>query len=175
MAARLWLSWRVNQQAILKVSKALRPLVAVHRQITTRRQSSTMLCNAWTISNWQNSQICTSTRPAPAAIAAAYAPRSASVTSCRLLRNAKVQAEVLVWKALTDVVAAAKPDTLLHWYRAGYLRLPQYFCLQKVLALAISTVHTPRNIPPKPKGIRSPSTKIAQHEDRPARRSTGTI
>jgi hypothetical protein len=106
-------------------------------------------------------------RPAPAAIAAAYAPRSASVTSCRLLRNAKVQAEVLVWKALTDVVAAAKPDTLLHWYRAGYLRLPQYFCLQKVLALAISTVHTPRNIPPKPKGISSPSTKIAQHEDRP--------
>src|SRR5215470_17952970 len=29
-----------------------------------------------------------------AAIAAGYAPRSASVTSCRLLRNAKVQAEV---------------------------------------------------------------------------------
>ena len=30
-----------------------------------------------------------------AAIAAGYAPKSASVTSCRLLRNAKVQAEVL--------------------------------------------------------------------------------
>jgi phage terminase small subunit len=29
-----------------------------------------------------------------AAIAAGYAPRSASVTSCRLLRNAKVQATV---------------------------------------------------------------------------------
>src|SRR5689334_22685275 len=29
-----------------------------------------------------------------AAIAAGYAPKSASVTSCRLLRNAKVQAEV---------------------------------------------------------------------------------
>src|SRR4051794_28599700 len=30
-----------------------------------------------------------------AAIAAGYAPRSASVTSCRLLRNAKVQGEVV--------------------------------------------------------------------------------
>jgi len=34
-----------------------------------------------------------------AAIAAGYAPRSASVTSCRLLRNAKVKAEV---SELTD-------------------------------------------------------------------------